>query len=132
MGGTDVRYSPPVGQSFNSMDMLHVYDPKLNAWEQKSSMPTARWGLASVSVNNKILAIGGGDKYHPEKSLNIVEEYDPITDTWVNKSPMPLGRIASIACEIGEMVYVSGGGGLEPNDAYRDLYMYDPACDTIK
>ena len=38
---------------------VNVYDPATDAWTAGETMPTARGGLASATVNGKIYAIGG-------------------------------------------------------------------------
>jgi len=130
IGGIDAKKYPDKGNTFQAMTIVEEYDPELNTWIRKSSMPTARWCLATVTVNNNIYAIGGGDTYYPEEMLNTVEAYDPLTDTWVTKSPMPKGRIAIAACTLNNKIYIPSGGGLAPTDVYPDFFVYDPACDT--
>jgi N-acetylneuraminic acid mutarotase len=39
-----------------------VYDPATNTWTTATPMPTARHGLASVTVGDRIYVIGGGPK----------------------------------------------------------------------
>jgi N-acetylneuraminic acid mutarotase len=36
------------------------YDPETNTWTSAQPMPTARHGLAAVSIDDKIYIIGGG------------------------------------------------------------------------
>jgi len=58
-------------------------------------MPTARLGLTSSVVNNKIYAIGGyreADVFDP--GLSIVEEYNPASDTWAKRKNLPEPRAA--------------------------------------
>lgn len=106
--------------------IVEEYDPATDTWATKNSMPTARWGLAAAVVHGKIYAIGGGDKYPPTKMYAIVEEYIPSSDNWTTKSPMPAGRILAAACAVNGKIYVPGGLGLDPIDAYSELYIYDP------
>ncbi len=130
MGGIDVDDYPPSGENVPGMRIVEVYDPALNVWAKKASMPTARLLLASVTVNNKIYAIGGAAEYRPKNFTAIVEEYDPVTDTWVNNATLPEGLVAPAACELDNIIYIPGGGGLTIYDAYNTFYSYDPACDT--
>ena len=131
MGGDQAEDYQASGESVPALDVVEEYDPVTGIWKQKSSMPTARWGLASVSVNNMVFAIGGADEYEAVKLLDIVEQYDPVADTWVTKSPMPRGRLALAGCELDNVIYVPGGGGLTQWIVYRDFFVYDPACDTV-
>jgi len=52
-------------------------------------MPTARFGLAMVSVDNRLYALGGHDG---RQRLAAVERFDPITNVWEKLSPMPTAR----------------------------------------
>ena len=42
----------------NALKTLEVYDPEADSWTVKSEMPTARFGLAAVVLNGKILPVG--------------------------------------------------------------------------
>lgn len=132
IGGIDTPNYPDSGQSFQSFAIVEEYDPLSNNWKQKSLMPTARWGLTAVSLNNKIYAIGGGDTFYPKKILNTVEVYDPLTDSWSVISTIPKGQIAAASCVVDNIIYVLGGGGLNPTDAYSNLFAYYHECDTLK
>jgi N-acetylneuraminic acid mutarotase len=69
-------------------------------------MPTTRSEIASVTVNNKIYAIGGkiGGTTTP-----IMEIYDPITDTWTTGPSMPTSRSGSSAAAVDSKIHVLGG-----------------------
>lgn len=108
---------------------LEVYDPALNTWETKASMPTPR-GLAAVCVaNGKIYVMGGvtGSTHNP--GLSAVEVYDPTTDTWAPRAAMPTGRSLPAASEVGGRVYVIGGGTFG-GPTFSSVDVYDPATDT--
>jgi hypothetical protein len=49
------------------------YVPSTNTWKEQIPMPTARFGLAAVVVNEKIYAIGGDNS--KSNRLNVVEEW---------------------------------------------------------
>ncbi|MCK5028271.1 MAG: hypothetical protein KAR57_01465 [Bacteroidales bacterium] len=132
IGGVNAPAYPGSGQIFQSLSVVEEYDPLINSWKQKISMPTARWCLTAVSVNNKIYAIGGGDIFYPQNTLSKVEVYDPLTDTWFSRSNIPKGQIGAASCTLGNRIYVLGGGGLSPSDAYSDLFVYYTTCDTLK
>jgi len=132
IGGICVPEYPDSGQFFNSLSTVEEYDPHLNTWQQKASMPTPRWGLTAAVANNKIYTIGGGDVYQPQNILTKVEVYDPLSDTWTSKPDMPKGQIAAAACALNSRIYVVGGGGLSPFDAYTDLFVYITTYDTLK
>ena len=41
------------------LNITQVYDPTSNTWTEGASMPTARFGLVVVTVNDALYAIGG-------------------------------------------------------------------------
>lgn len=132
IGGINAPSYPESGHFFQSLSVVEEYDPLNNSWKQKTSMPTARWCLTAVTVNNKVYAIGGGDIFYPKNTLSKVEVYDPLTDTWFSRSNIPKGQIAAASCTLDNKIYVLGGGGLSPSDAYSDLFVYNPIYDTLK
>lgn len=95
-------------------------------------MPNPRWGLTTATLNGKIYAIGGADRYPPLSCSVFVEEYDPVTDTWTTKSPIPVARTALAPCapSVDGKIYVIGGGGLTEYEAYPEVYVYDPGNET--
>ncbi|MEN8251850.1 MAG: kelch repeat-containing protein [Bacteroidota bacterium] len=132
IGGIYTPEPPDSGQFFNSLSIVEEYDPRMNTWKQKAPMPTPRWGLTAAIANNKIYVIGGGDVYQPQNILTNVEAYDPLTDAWTSKPDIPKGQIVAAACAFDNRIYVLGGGGLNPYDAYTDLFVYTTICDTLK
>lgn len=108
----------------NVLDTVEAYDPRLDEWTTRASMPTPRYLLGVVAgVNGKIYAIGGENE---TDVLDIVEEYDPISDTWTQKASMPLAgaAFASVAASNGK-IYLIGGYG----DGTVVLE-FDPVADT--
>ena len=89
-------------------------------WTQKADIPTARWHLSSVAVNDKIYAIGGVNGY------NSNEEYDPATIKWTVKKSMPTGRAFIGTGVVDGKIYVIGGSILF-GAALNTVEMYDPA-----
>ena len=135
IGGIQADYYPEYGDFYKALGVVQVYDPDSNTWTQKSPMPTPRFGLGVVSVNNRIYAIGGlaglgstqgGDEY----LYDVVEEYNPETDTWMTKTPMPKGLVNLDACVVGHRIYVSGGEDLNKT-ASSNTYSYSPDSDPI-
>ena len=59
-----------------NLSSVEEYDPVTNIWRKMTFMPTARHGLATAVLNNKIHAIGG---YNGE-FLKVVEEFQPPQD----------------------------------------------------
>ncbi len=112
------------GMGLSAVATVEAYDPKLDEWTTRASMPTPRWLLGVVaSANGKIYAIGGENE---TEVLDIVEEYDPISDTWTQKAGMPMARaaFASVAASNGK-IYLIGGYG---DDTV--VLEFDPVADT--
>lgn len=71
---------------------IEVYNTTANYWENKTSMPTARWGLQANVVENKIYLIGGysSNATHKDIPSTINEIYDPATDSFAIGTEMPI------------------------------------------
>lgn len=96
------------------------YDPQLDTWVIKSSMPTPRYSAISGVVGNKIYVIGGdtNTNINSPSATNIIEAYDPAQNTWdtVN-SVWPFPRSGAGGTTIGDWIYTMGGvlwGGHQP------------------
>jgi N-acetylneuraminic acid mutarotase len=85
------------------------YDPSSNIWSTKTAIPTARSGLAVVTFQNKVYAIGGFDHAYPGKPTAKNEVYDPATNTWLTKAEMPTARGDICANTVNGQIYVIGG-----------------------
>ncbi len=99
---------------------VEVYDPATNTWSTAAPMPTARYSLASVTVNGKIYAIGGEVAGPPLKvkgkiyptigaAVNTVEVYDPATNTWSTAAHMPTARCSLAVATVNDNLYAIGG-----------------------
>lgn len=95
-------------------------------WTERAKMPTARGGVATGVVKNKIYIFGGeGNPANGSRGVFAQNEvYDPRRDRWEKLAPMPVPRHGTGAVAIGETIYIPGGGdaiGGSPvavNDAY--------------
>ncbi len=88
----------------------------------KQPMPTARFGLAAVSLNGKIYAVGGYRLTYSKAN----EEYDPVTNTWATKAAMPTARTGLAAAAVNGKLYAVGGWISSPLATNEE---YDPATD---
>src|SRR5882762_468209 len=66
-------------------------------WTPKTSMPTARYGLAAGVVNNIFYAVGGFNNEIGRPMETTVEAYDPVANAWTTKAPIPTGRVLAAA-----------------------------------
>jgi N-acetylneuraminic acid mutarotase len=107
-----------------------AYDPRKNAWEARSPIPTVRASPAAAVVDGSLYVVGGGDPRAVSGSgeLSTLEVYNPRTDTWTRKAPMPTARWGATASEIGGIIYVVGG--LNSSDYLATVEAYQPKTDT--
>jgi len=89
--------------------IVEEYNPEADTWTKKSDMLTARCGLSTCVVNDKIYAIGGGDW---NQYISAVEEYDSINDSWSKKTNMLTPRPFHSNCVVNGKIYAIGGGWL--------------------
>jgi len=101
---------------------IFEYDPALDTWTIKKTIPTKRSDFALAVYQNKIYVIGERD------GMNQV--YDPITDTWENRTSMPTPRTQLEANVVNSKIYMIGGktGGQGSTVALNEVY--DPETDT--
>jgi len=74
------------------LDLVQIYDPQDDVWGVGDPMPTPRYGLAAVVVNNQIYALGGvayggGNLYGTRLSTN--ERYTPLESDSSIPTPTP-------------------------------------------
>ncbi|QIB68396.1 hypothetical protein Ami103574_03275 [Aminipila butyrica] len=124
LGGTGI-----IGAKTGKLDSVEVYDAQTDTWTTGKSMPTARAGLTSSVVRNKIYAIGGAND---SGNLAAVEIYDTQTDTWTTGKSMPTAREGAASSVVGNKIYVMGGVsiiGTNPR-IIETVEIYDTETDT--
>ena len=93
---------------------VEEYDPALNVWARKASMPTGRSGVAGAVVGDCLYIFGGeGNAADPNGIFHEVEAYDPATDEWVELPPMQTGRHGIYGAVLGNVIYLPGGATKE-------------------
>ena len=100
--------------------------PVEQGWQVKSSISEARKGLALVSYDGEIYAIGGEST---DGVLDLVENYDPTLDQWSNLSPKSIPVSDISAAVIGGKIYVPGGR-TSTGEVTNKLEIYSPLEDT--
>ena len=85
---------------------VEEYNPGTDTWTEKSDMPTARWGLSTCVVNEKVYAVGGTDG---SIALSTVEVYDPRTDTWMDEADIPTARWQLSTSVVDGKIHAIGG-----------------------
>merc|ERR1712039_21005 len=97
-----------------------------------AEMPTARGALATVMLDDKLYALGGGALEGP---LATVERYDPARNVWEQVADMPTARCGISAAVANCFIYVIGGNGdgfiSVADDSKLDIVeRYDPQTDA--
>lgn len=103
------------------------YDPIMDTWTMKTSMPTARWGHTTCSLNGKVYVIGGAKGWPVEIIYETIEVYDPVMNTWETKSSIPTPRWMPSCSVMDGKIYVIGGH--DSLGAVSAVEIYDPATD---
>jgi N-acetylneuraminic acid mutarotase len=106
----------------SATNVLEVYDPQRDIWQEKSPLPIPIYGYALASFEGRIYLFGGTDG---SQYLNSVYIYDPTQDTWQQVSPMPTARAYSGAAEAGGKIYVIGGWDGEKAVDVNEVYVPD-------
>lgn len=132
---------PLTGNAMNAVGMTHdttnvteEYDPILDEWTLKSSMPTARARFGCAVYQNKIYCIGGYSSTLSTTTnyfnLDANEVYDPVTDTWESKTPLPTPRHSPATNVVNGKIYVIGGYSITTFSKVNVVEVYDPASNT--
>ena len=90
-GGTQICELPCSTPTDSTLATSEAYIVATDAWATKSSMPTARKGLAATASTTSLFAVGGDG---PGTSLSTLEMLTFATDVWTSRkrplSPPPL------------------------------------------
>ena len=100
-------------------------DVESDRWKELAGLPTARNGLALVTYENLIFAIGGENV---DGVTGAAERYDPIDDTWIQLTQKPTPVTDVMGVVVGGKVYIPGGR--LPSGELTDKYeVYNPIED---
>ena len=106
----------------NALSENYEYDPLLNIWQIKASMPTPRWGPVGVEFDGKIYVFGG--QLVNGSGSNANEIYDPVNDIWTsaaNGNPLSIPRYTASGVVHPDVLYFPEG-----KDGYRYWMAYTP------
>jgi subtilisin family serine protease len=116
-----------------STDSVHRYDPASDLWSAVAPLPSARYGMDAVTIDDHIYVPGGSDDMDDTGDggtfLDELLVYDPASNSWSTAAPMPVALAYASAVSIDSKLYVIGG---EQDDGtyVRSLYIYDPGSDS--
>ncbi|MCL1816790.1 MAG: S8 family serine peptidase, partial [Clostridiales bacterium] len=115
------------GTATSVLNYVREYNPSNNTWENKTNMPTARYGASAVEINGKIYVAGGFNS--SGAAVKTMEVYDPVADTWdtTKKADMPEGKgYCGIVAHDG--IYMIGG--YDGYTSVNSVYQYDLNADS--
>ena len=131
IGGLINPGGPYNWRSTGYTNLVQIFDPATNQWNQGAPMPTARaYMSASVCVENesgaeRIYVVGGSVKNGTAYSaVNWTQIYDPQTNTWSNGPSMPTARYGLSLANVNNKLYgisgmdVSNSSWLTTNEEY--------------
>ena len=108
-------------------DKLFIYDPRINEWQEGTSLPSPGAAMGAEFVNGILYVIGGVNASNIPVNTNLA--YDPNTDTWSTKSPMPTERHHLQAEVVDGKIFALGGrilgDGIMPEDVHETLTNFD-------
>lgn len=97
---------------------IERFDSTLNSWENISTIPTPRYGIASILVDSSIWIIGGTDING--MSYNSIEIFHPQNNNWsILPASMNIARGDPMAVRINDNIYVFGGHYFGPVLSYE-------------
>ena len=103
------------------LDTVSVYDPATRQWTAGAPMPTARSGLAAVTLNGRIFALGGQNS---GTSLKTMEVYDPQKDTW-GSAPTMLDSRSNLAATTRSDMTIYALGGFGDGETSNSVQVFD-------
>jgi N-acetylneuraminic acid mutarotase len=117
------------------------YDPSIDTWTEKASMPTPREDFGSAVYNGKIYCFGGLTNPSNTTPTTIMEVYDPTTDTWdETRADLPVAKWSGdFGCECNGKIYAISSsdtflnGGVNPypyTHPVTTVYEYDPILNS--
>jgi N-acetylneuraminic acid mutarotase len=101
------------------------FDPRLNSWQELSSMRTPRSELGLALLDGCLYAVGGWDGH---SRLASVERYDVRANEWTVLDEGVDAAVTSPAVvAMGRSLYVCGGAVLEDGDGVDTVSRFDTA-----
>jgi N-acetylneuraminic acid mutarotase len=98
-------------------------------WIEKTSMSTARFGVAACTINDKIYILGGTQGLNWTE-LSTVEKFDPATNAWETINPLPTKRLHLSASVLNNKIYAIGGVQGLFDTILSTVEEYDPTTNT--
>lgn len=99
------------GRAGSEFNVTEEFDPGTGSWTTRAPIPTARGGLASGVIGNRIQVFGGeGPSGSPEGTFAQNEEYDPVANAWRSLAPVPTPRHGFYGATLAGRIFAPAGG----------------------
>ena len=95
-------------------DHVDIFDPVSGHWEPGVPLPLQVWGLAAVTVDDKIYVMDGGGHGGLKNDLHA---FDPDKNQWTALATMPTARSDLSAIALDRKIYAIGGKSGAPDEA---------------
>jgi len=113
---------------FYYFDDLWQYDPTLDVWTQKTSLPAPRGSANSFVIGNDAYLVCG---WNTSGVLIDLLEYNSITNSWSQKANFPsTERGDAAAFSICDKGYYGIGEGPGASMFHNDFWEYNPIADS--
>ena len=119
-----------IGCSDSKIPTENDNDESNACWNEKTRMPTPRYGQSSCALNGEVYMMGGMDRWADDDACTTVEVYDPAQDTWTTKAEMLIPRANFATCVLNGKIYALGGTYNFYQGEHNTIEVYDPAQDT--
>ncbi len=114
-----------------TITQVYTFEFAVRVWEAVASMPGKQAAGASAIYNNHIYFFGGIDDNYDD-AFDIYD-YDITADTWSTlPTVLPVGLVLMQAVVVEDKIYIVGGKSNNSGDEYKDIYVFDPAQETIE
>jgi N-acetylneuraminic acid mutarotase len=96
-------------ESNGNSNLVHRYDPTVNAWTQVASLPLeiGHISASTFTSNGRIFVVTGVTQ--DSTSTDTIFMYDPATDTWTALPPAPAAAQSPLSVTINGQIYIIGG-----------------------
>ena len=112
-------------QTLSPTDVLEVYNPRNDTWEEGRSLPDRISNYAAIAYQGELFLFGG---WNGTQVLDTVWIYNPETKMWRTGSAMKYGRMGADVVEVGGKLYLFGG--TDGDQQVSAIEVFNPSRDA--
>ena len=107
-----------------------MYDPAIDTWTTKASMPMPTTNMGANTVDDKIYVVSGMTDIAKPTLSNSNWVYDPSSNSWSTAASIPTPVFGYASAVVDNKIYIEGGG-LSGSPYYSNLnQIYDPKTNS--